>query len=195
MSTRKFLGFIIHEQGIKVVPDQIRAIPNVGTPTCKLEMQKFLDKVNYLQRFISNLASKVDAFILSFGLRVMSISLGAKQHHAFDLINEYLCSTLVLKALKSGLPFRLYIAARDKVIRYFLTQETEGKKHIIAYLSPRLVDAKTSYSFIEKIYFCLFYACTNLRYYLLSSSGIISCQIDVIKCMLQNPIMSGRISK
>jgi hypothetical protein len=62
VSTRKFLGFIIHEQGIKVVPDQIRAIPNVGTPTCKLEMQKFLDKVNYMQRFISNHARKVDAF-------------------------------------------------------------------------------------------------------------------------------------
>jgi hypothetical protein len=34
----------------------------VGAPTCKLEMQKFLGKVNYLRRFISNLAGKVDAF-------------------------------------------------------------------------------------------------------------------------------------
>jgi hypothetical protein len=33
-----FLGFIIHEHGIEVVRDLIRAIWNVGAPTCKLEM-------------------------------------------------------------------------------------------------------------------------------------------------------------
>jgi hypothetical protein len=44
---RKFLRFIIHEHGIEVYPDQIRAIQYVGAPTCKLGMQKFLVKANY----------------------------------------------------------------------------------------------------------------------------------------------------
>jgi hypothetical protein len=34
----------------------------VGPPTCKLKMQKFLGKVNYLRMFISNLAEKINAF-------------------------------------------------------------------------------------------------------------------------------------
>jgi hypothetical protein len=34
----KFLGFIIHEHDIKIDPDQIKSIRNVGAPTCKLEM-------------------------------------------------------------------------------------------------------------------------------------------------------------
>jgi hypothetical protein len=42
----------------------------MGAPTCKLEMQKFLGKVNYLQRFISNLAKKIDAFTLILGLKI-----------------------------------------------------------------------------------------------------------------------------
>jgi ribonuclease HI len=58
-----------------------------------------------------------------------------------------------------------------------------------------LMDAETSYTFIEKLCLCLFYACTKCRCYLLSSHCIISGQIDVIKYMLQNPIMSGRIGK
>jgi hypothetical protein len=41
----------------------------VGPPTFKLEMQKFLSKVNYLQRFISNLAGKIDAFTPIFHLK------------------------------------------------------------------------------------------------------------------------------
>jgi hypothetical protein len=48
VSTSKFLGFIIHENGIDVHPNRIKAIQNVGALTCKLEMQSFLGKVNYL---------------------------------------------------------------------------------------------------------------------------------------------------
>jgi hypothetical protein len=62
VSADKFLGFIIHEHGIEIDPDRIKSIQNVGALTCKLKMQKFLGKINYLWSFISNLAGKVDAF-------------------------------------------------------------------------------------------------------------------------------------
>jgi hypothetical protein len=90
---------------------------------------------------------------------------------------------------------RLYIAAEDKVIGAVLTQETEGKGHVVTYLSRRLVDVETRYTFIEKLCLCMFYACTKCRCYLLSSRCIISSQTNVIKYMLQNPIISDRISK
>jgi hypothetical protein len=62
VSAGKFLGFVIHEYGIEIDPDRIKSIRNMGPPTCKVEVQKFLGKVNYLRRFISNLAGKIDAF-------------------------------------------------------------------------------------------------------------------------------------
>jgi hypothetical protein len=58
----EFLGFVIHKHGIEIDPDRIKSIRNVGPPTCKVEVQKFLGKVNYLRRFISNLPGKIDAF-------------------------------------------------------------------------------------------------------------------------------------
>jgi hypothetical protein len=61
----------------------------------------------------------------------------------FDLIRKYLSSAPVLKALKVGVPFILYIAAEDKVIGVVLTQETEGKEHVVTYLSQWPVDAET----------------------------------------------------
>jgi hypothetical protein len=78
VSTRKFLGFIIHEHGIEIDPDQIKSIRNVGAPTYKLEMQKFIGKVNYLRRFISNLVGKVDAFTPNLQLKIMPILLGSR---------------------------------------------------------------------------------------------------------------------
>ncbi len=57
------------------------------------------------------------------------------------------------------------------------------------------MDAETRYVFIERLCLCLYYACTKLRHYFLSSTCIVACQADVIKHMLQRPILSGRIGK
>ena len=97
----------------------------------------------------------------------------------------------VLKAPKRGTPFRLYVAAEDKVIGVVLTQETKGKEYIITYVGRRIIDAETRYAFIEKLCLSLYYVCIKLRHYLLSSNCIVTCQTDVIKHMLQKPILSG----
>jgi hypothetical protein len=196
VSAGKFLGFIIHEHGIEIDSDRIKSIRNVGPPTCKVEVQKFLDKINYLWRFISNLAGKIDAFTPILRLKNdAEFTWRAEQQEAFDLIRKYLSSAPILKAPQVGASFRLYIAAEDKVIGVVLTQVTGGKEHVVTYLSRRLVDAETRYTLIEKLCLCLFYACTECRCSLLSSHCTITSQTDVIKYMLQNPIMSGRIGK
>ena len=101
--------------------------------------------MNYLRRFISNLAGKIDAFTPILRLKNdAEFTWGAEQQEAFDLIRKYLSSAPVLKAPQVGVPFRLYIAAEDKVIGAVLTQETRGKEHVVTYLSRRLVDAETS---------------------------------------------------
>jgi len=87
------------------------------------------------------------------------------------------------------------VPAEDKVIGAVLTQETEEKEYIITYVVRRLIDVETMYTFIEKLCLLLYYACTKLRHCLLSSSCIVTYQSDVIKHMLQKPILSGIIGK
>jgi hypothetical protein len=65
--------------------------------------------------------------LLNFGLKMMPNSLRAEHQEAFDLIIRYLSLDPVLKAPQAGVPFRLCIAAEDKVIGVVLTQETEEK--------------------------------------------------------------------
>jgi hypothetical protein len=75
----------------------------------------------------------------------------ADQQRTFEDIKRYLSLPPVMKAPMAGIPFRLYIVAEDAVIGAVLMQVTEGKEHIITYLSRHLIDAKTRYSFIEKL--------------------------------------------
>jgi hypothetical protein len=63
VSTSRFLGFIVHEHGIQVDLKKIESINKLGEPTCKKDIQKLLGKINYLRRFISNLAGRVEAFL------------------------------------------------------------------------------------------------------------------------------------
>ena len=113
-------------------------------------MQKFLGKVNYLRRFITNLSGKVDAFTQILRLKNDDeFAWGAKQQEAFDRIKACLSKPPVLRKPSRGLPFRLYIAAEEKVIGAALTQEAEGQEYIITYLSRRLLDAESRYSFVK----------------------------------------------
>jgi hypothetical protein len=121
--------------------------------------------------------------------------LGADQQRVFENIKRYLSLPPVIKAPMARTPFRLYIADKNAVNGAVLAQVTEDKEHIITYLSRRLIDTKIRYSFIKKLCLYLFYACSKLRHYLLSSTYIVTRQADVIKHMLQQPILSGRIRK
>jgi hypothetical protein len=89
-----------------------------------------------------------------------------------------------MKAPMAGILFRFYITVEDDIIRVVLMQITEDKEHIITYLSRRLIDSEMRYSFIKKLCLSLFYTCSKLQHYLLSSTCIVACQADVIKHML-----------
>jgi hypothetical protein len=49
VSTRRFLGFVVHERGIEIDSKKIEAINKISEPTCKREVQSLLGKINYLQ--------------------------------------------------------------------------------------------------------------------------------------------------
>ena len=69
VSAGKFLGFMVHERGIEVNPDRVKAIKEVGPPTSKVKLQELISKVNFLRRFISNLSGRIRSFALLLRLK------------------------------------------------------------------------------------------------------------------------------
>jgi hypothetical protein len=68
-STGKFLGFIIHENGIEIDPKKVESIQKVQPSQSKNNKQKYLGKLNYLMRFIFNLLGKISAFVVILRLK------------------------------------------------------------------------------------------------------------------------------
>jgi ribonuclease HI len=196
VTSGKFLGFVVHECGIQIDPKKIESIGKIGEPVCKKDVQKMLRKINYLQRFISNLARRVESLLPLVRLKhEEEFAWGAKQREAFKKIKEYLVSPPVLRSPKAGNPFKMYIAAHERVIGAVFLQEEDGKEFPIAFMSRHILDAETRYVFMEKLCLSLYYACSKFQHYIVSSSCIVACQYDVIKHMLLKPILSGRIGK
>jgi hypothetical protein len=69
VSVGRFLGFVVHQHEIQIDTKKVESIQMVEEPTCKRDMQKLLGKINYLRRFISNQAGKVETFLPLVRLR------------------------------------------------------------------------------------------------------------------------------
>ena len=88
---RNFLGFRVHQRGIEVDWNKEKAIASSNAPQNKKELQQFLGQVNYLRRFISNLAGKTKEFSNLVKLKNMEEFTWEERHQAvFDKIKEYL---------------------------------------------------------------------------------------------------------
>ena len=55
----KLLGHIISKDGIRIDPERIQAILQIPYPRNIKELQEFLGKINFLRRFIPNLAELI----------------------------------------------------------------------------------------------------------------------------------------
>ena len=62
VSAGQFLGFMVHERGTEISQKTITAINNVVAPETKVELQSLIGKINFIQRFIANLSSKIQSF-------------------------------------------------------------------------------------------------------------------------------------
>ena len=62
VQAENFLGFLVHQRGVDVDQNKVKAIISVKAPQNKKELWMFLSQVNYLRRFVSNLAGKTKVF-------------------------------------------------------------------------------------------------------------------------------------
>ncbi|GKV43324.1 hypothetical protein SLEP1_g50628 [Rubroshorea leprosula] len=62
VSTGNFLGYLVHERGLEVDKNKARAVIEAKPPQNKKELQRLIGQVNFLRRFISNLAGKTKVF-------------------------------------------------------------------------------------------------------------------------------------
>ncbi|KAK2989240.1 hypothetical protein RJ640_013188 [Escallonia rubra] len=117
------LSSIKQMKGIEIDKNKARAIIDAKPPSNKKKLQRFLGQVNFLRRFIANLAGKTKAFSALLGMKGdTKYRWEAEQQSAFQSIKEYLIRPPVLMPPKIGRPLKLYVSAAESSLGSLLAQ-------------------------------------------------------------------------
>ena len=146
----KLLGHIISKDGIRIDPDRIEAILQIPHPRNIKELQAFLGKINFLRRFIPNLAELIR--LLNNMLKKDSkVKWTVEAKQAFERIKMALTQTPVLTSPKFDRDFIIFSFASEHTIAAVLLQkDDQGYEKPIAFFSRALRDAPLKYKIMEK---------------------------------------------
>ncbi|XP_072086771.1 uncharacterized protein [Arachis hypogaea] len=204
VSAENFLGFVVHKKGIAIDKGKADATLALSAPKSKKEVQSFLEKVNYLRKFISNRPVLLNpqlyltrVFKPLVKLKNDSQYEWTNEHQqAFDSIKVYLSKASIMANVRLHELLKLYIAASIYTIGCMLTQNDEnGHERAVYYLSRVLTDIETRYFPIEKLCLSLYYTCMKLKCYMVAKLVKVIAQTDLIKYMLSFLMLRGRLGK
>src|ERR1700733_4974472 len=191
----KLLGHIISKDGIIIDPERIQAILQIPYPRNTKELQGFLEKINFLRRFIPNLAELIR--LLSNMIKKdakVRWSLEAKQ--AFESIKTALTQTPVLTSPQFDRDFIIFsFASEHTIAAVFLQNDDQGNEKPIAFFSRALRDAPLKYQIMEKQAYALVKAIKDFRIYILYSHIISYVPSPIVKDILTQENLEGRRGK
>jgi hypothetical protein len=177
--------------------NKAKAILQAKPPSNKKELQRLLGQINFLRKFIANVAGKTKVFSHLLRLKDHEAFVWREEYQkAFDAIKQYLATPPMLIPPREGKPLKLYISATQESIGSLLAQDNEdGHEQAAFYLSRILNPTECRYSTVEKLCLALYFSALKLRHYMLAYVVFVIAQTDIIKYMLSKPILSGRMCK
>ncbi|CAI7793784.1 unnamed protein product [Closterium sp. NIES-54] len=111
----EFLGHVVSRDGIKVDPAKIKTIQEWKSPTNITELKSFLGFVNYVRRFIPNMAG-ITGPLTDMLHKDMNFVWGEEAEAAFQMLKKILVSPPVLRIDDPSKPFEVVTNASDFAI-------------------------------------------------------------------------------
>ena len=110
VSTGKFLGFIVNNQGIEANPDKIKVVLDMPSPSNLKEVQRLTGRIVTLSRFVSKASDKCQPFF-----QVLKTAFQWDTHYegAFSALKTYLSSPPILVSPSEGELLTMYLAVSD----------------------------------------------------------------------------------
>ncbi|KAA3481966.1 gag/pol polyprotein [Gossypium australe] len=194
--SEKLLGFIVSEKGIEVDPNKVKAIQELPPPHTQKEVRGFLGRLNYIARFISQLAERCDP-IFRLLKKHSPGTWDEECQKTFEKVKQYLSHTPVLTPPQPDKPLILYLTVLNNSMGCVLGQHDEsGKKEkAIYYLSKKFTECETRYPPIEKLCCTLIWTTRRLRQYMLYHTRWLISKLDPLKYMMESTALNGRMAR
>ncbi|UYV61067.1 K02A2.6-like, partial [Cordylochernes scorpioides] len=165
VKTVKFLGHTLSSEGLFIDEEKLDAITKMEAPRSTKELKSFLGMVNYLGKFIPNLADK---------LQPLNSLLSTKNEWVWDEPQKK-SFNLLKQELVSRPNFALFDPSRTTIVSadassfgiggVLRQEQPDGSLKPIAYVSRTLSETEKRYSQIEKEGLAIVWTCERLKDY------------------------------
>lgn len=161
MKEVKYMGHIFNEDGIKTCPDRIKAITEFPQPTNVKELQRFLGMVNYVGKFVQNLATITEP-LRELLEKKIAWHWNERQEQSFKQLKSALISAPVLQYFDPKGEITLSVDASSSGLGACVLQNEQP----VAYASRSLNKSERNYAQIEKELLAIVYACKKFHQYI-----------------------------
>ncbi|GJP35642.1 hypothetical protein CLOM_g20160, partial [Closterium sp. NIES-68] len=182
----EFMGHVISTEGIRIDPKKLRALQEWKPPTNLQQLQSFLGFVNYVRRFIPNMAGLTGPLtdLLQKGT---FYEWGEKQQAAFDALKNLLMSPPVLRIADPERPFEVITDASDIAIGAVL-----NGLQPIAYESRKMQSAERNYPVHDKEMLAIVHAFKIWRCYLTGADVTVRTDHKSLQYLRAQPNLNPR---
>ena len=154
----KFYGNMYTKEGIKPDPNKVSAIKAIQPPNNKAELHTFLGIVNYMEKYVKNLA---DHTVSLRELLRQDVEFQWSDHHmeAFEKIKNLISEDTTLSFYDRNKPITLQVDASSRGLGATIIQD--GRP--IAFASKALTETESRYANIEWELLAIVYGCTKFH--------------------------------
>ncbi|WP_162558341.1 ribonuclease H family protein, partial [Proteus mirabilis] len=134
----KLLGHIVSRDGVKIDPARVQVVQKIPLPRSKKDIQKFLGKINFLRRFVSNYVEIVKE-ITNMLKKGNEVHWNKEAKESFSRIKEALQAAPVLISRDYQKPFQVFsFASPNSIVVVLLQNNDEEKEQPVAFFSKIL---------------------------------------------------------
>ena len=183
---------MVTHRGIKVNPNQIKAINDLKPPRNAKEVQKLTGMIAALNRFISRSADRCRPFYLLIN-KWKGFEWSKDCTVAFQQLKEYLLRPPIMSSPTADEVLYAYIVVAPHAVSLVLIRDDIGLQWSVYYVSKSLHEAEVRYLPLEKAILAMVHTTRKLPHYFQAHTVVVLIQLP-LKFVLRTADYIGRIA-
>jgi hypothetical protein len=156
---------VASQGGVSIDPERVRSIKDVRPPANKKSLQSFLEKINFIRRFVPNFAEMIKP-LSALLKKDVAFRWGDETNKSFEDIKDAISQALVLINPDFSQDFIIFsFASQDTIVGVLMQKDVDDYEHPVAFMSKVLRDSELNYSITEKQAYALVKSLKHFRNY------------------------------
>ena len=178
-----YVGHALSKEGLRPDPEKIRAVQEMQPPQNTKELKSFLGFIQYLAKFMPNMASE-SAPLRELLEKQVAWHWDQEQETSFQKLKQMVSSTPVLGYYDPSKPLTLSVDASSKGLGAVLFQDEKP----LAYASRALTPAQQHYAQIEKETLAIVYGAQKFHQFIYRRPTVVESDHKPLQYILNRPV-------